>query len=102
MAGPPGKKKNVSGVNSPKQVNDRPPNTLADEEEDQDQIMITQEEEQQIKEVISDLNHKAFYGKNLKKSKDWVHYQGDDETLKNLSPRSREITMVTRMIKSCK
>lgn len=47
------------------------------------------------------MNHKAFYGKNLKKSKDWAPYSGDDETLKNLSPRSREIVTVMRMIKSC-
>ena len=47
------------------------------------------------------MNHKAVYGKNLKKSKDWAPYSGDDETLKNLSPRSREIVTVMRMIKSC-
>lgn len=59
---------------------------------------MTQEEEQQIKEIVSDLNHKAFYGKHLRRPKDYDY--GDDESLKKLSPRSREITMVMRMIQS--
>ena len=47
---------------------------------------------------MSDINHKAFYGKILRKTKE-IDY-GDDEQLRNLSPRSREITMVMRMIRS--
>lgn len=72
----------------------RPNTTLVDEEEEE--ILITQEEEQQIKDIVSDLNHKAFYGKNLRRPREQDY--GDDESLRMLSPRSREITMVMRMI----
>jgi predicted house-cleaning NTP pyrophosphatase (Maf/HAM1 superfamily) len=49
--------------------------------------------------VISDLNHKAFYGKILKKTKE---IDIDDENLKHLSPRSREIATVMKIIKNGK
>ncbi len=68
--------------------------------DDEDKIMITEEEEQQIKEVVSDLNHKAFYGKIMKKTKDVVPVDPKDEYMRNLSPRSREIAFVMRIIKS--
>jgi hypothetical protein len=44
------------------------------------------------------LNHKAFYGKIVKRTKEID--VGDDEQLRDLSPRSREITTVMRMIQS--
>jgi len=69
-----------------------PKPTLEDEEE----ILITQEEEQQIKEMVSDLNQKAFYGKHLRKVKEVDC--GNDEALRRLSPRSREIALVKRTI----
>lgn len=56
--------------------------------------MITQEEERQIKEALSDINEKAFYGKILKKQKEIVC----DDDLKQFSARTREITTVMRMI----
>jgi hypothetical protein len=76
-------------------------NTLNNDEEndEEEQILMTQEEEHQIKEVISDLNHKAFYGKILKKTKE---IDIDDENLKHLSPRSREIATVMKIIKNGK
>ena len=94
-----------SMINSPKHHNQNAlANTMNDSENngenDVEEILITQEEEQQIKEVISDINHKAFYGKILKKTKE-IDY-GNDESLKNLSPRSREIATVMKIIKSCK
>ena len=61
---------------------------------------MTEEEEQQIKEVISDLNHKAFYGKAMKRTKDMIVVDPNDEYMRNLSPRSREITFVMRIIKA--
>jgi hypothetical protein len=47
-----------------------------------------------IKEVASDINEKAFYGKILKKQKEVVV----DQDLMKLSPRSREIATVMRFI----
>lgn len=88
---------NPRSVNSPKQ-NLQMQNSLNDDQDDE--ILITQEDERQIKEVISDINHKAFYGKMLKRTKEIDC--GDDETLRALSPRSREIAMVMRIIKGCK
>jgi hypothetical protein len=61
---------------------------------DQDEIMITQEDQRMIKEVASDINEKAFYGKILKKQKEVVV----DQDLMKLSPRSREIATVMRFI----
>ena len=98
-------------INSPKhdngsaslKPNSQLVNTLDNRNEnldDEDKIMITEEEEQQIKEVVSDLNHKAFYGKIMKKTKDVVPVDPKDEYMRNLSPRSREITFVMRIIKS--
>jgi hypothetical protein len=76
-------------------------NTLDNRDgEEDDKILMTEEEEQQIKEVISDLNHKAFYGKVMKKTKDMVVVDPNDEYMRNLSPRSREIVFVKRIIKS--
>ncbi len=57
-------------------------NTLDNREdngEDEDKILMTEEEEQQIKEVISDLNHKAFYGKAMRKTKDMIVVDPNDE-----------------------
>lgn len=67
------------------------------EKEEEDERLITQEEEEQIKEQISDINEKAFYGKILKRTKE---VECTDESMKNLSPRSREIANVMRIIKS--
>lgn len=40
--------------------------------------MITQEDEKMIKEVVSDINEKAFYGKLLKKTSDLSHITDQD------------------------
>lgn len=91
-------------INSPKHGQPKKPMTSLDNREENDgEILMTQEEEEQIKEVISDLNHKAFYGKVMKKTKDNdLKFLAEDENLRNLSPRSREIANVMRIIKSCK
>ncbi len=44
--------------------------------------------------MISDLNEKAFYGKIMKKT----NGLGDLEEFKNLSPRSREIANIMKLI----
>ena len=126
MQGPDGQKRkgviNIQGpaaaalmdprslINSPKHQNASAPqkpnpqlvNTLDNREngEEDDKILLTEEEEQQIKEVISDLNHKAFYGKAMKKTKDMIKVDPNDDFMRNLSPRSREIAFVMRIIKS--
>lgn len=56
--------------------------------------MLTQEDERKIKEVVSDIDYKAFYGKVLKKTEKIEK----DEDLKNLSPRSREIARVMKFV----
>lgn len=63
-------------------------------------ILITEEDSRQIKEMVSDINEKAFYGKLLKKTKDLNLLPDDD--VKNLSPRAREIASVMKFIKNCK
>jgi len=39
------------------------------DKEKSNEIIMTEEDERKIKEVVSDLNEKAFYGKIMKKSK---------------------------------
>jgi serine/threonine protein kinase len=61
---------------------------------DQEERLITSEDQKMIKEVASDINEKAFYGKILKKTNTVVQ----DQDLMKLSPRSREIATVVRFI----
>jgi len=56
--------------------------------------LITQEEEEQIKGVASDINEKAFYGKFLKNKK----LLDIESNFSKLSPRSREIASVMSII----
>lgn len=58
--------------------------------------MITHEEERQIREVVSDINEKAFYGKLLRKAP--PKKEDIDIDLKGLSPRAREIASVSKLI----
>ncbi len=69
-------------------------NSVGDDLSDQEEIMITNEDQRIIKEVASDINEKAFYGKILKKQTVVVQ----DQDLMKLSPRSREIATVMRFI----
>ena len=55
-----------------------------------DQPLITEEEEQEIRHIASDINEKAFYGKILKTK---AALKVDKEFSK-LSPRSQEIGSV--------
>lgn len=56
--------------------------------------LITEEEESQIRQVASDINERAFYGKLLKTK---VAIQSDKE-FAQLSPRSKEIGMILKRI----
>ena len=56
--------------------------------------MITEEDEQEIRQVASDINEKAFYGKILKTKK---ALKVDAEFVK-LSPRSQEIGYVMKRV----
>ena len=56
--------------------------------------MITEEDEQEIRQVASDINEKAFYGKILKTKK---VLKVDAEFVK-LSPRSQEIGYVMKRV----
>ena len=67
------------------------------DDEDSDERMITQEEEKQIRDVVSDINERAFYGKQMKaqpKKKNEVI----DPEMSGLSPRAREIATVKKLI----
>lgn len=64
-------------------------------EEEKGGIMMTEEDERKIKEVVSDIDYKAFYGKVMKKTKT----RETDAEMAKLSPRSREIATVMRFVK---
>ena len=57
--------------------------------------LITEEEEQEIRQVASDINEKAFYGKILR-TKQLIQKGSSD--VKKLSPRSQEIAYVMKEI----
>ena len=59
-----------------------------------DKPLITEEEEHELRQVASDINEKAFYGKLLK-TKQALHKEGD---FKRLSPRSQEIGYVMKKV----
>ena len=61
--------------------------------------LITEEEEQEIRQVASDINEKAFYGKVMK-AKQIINnnYGNQDAAFKKLSPRSQEIAYVMSQV----
>ena len=68
-------------------------NHLKDVEYD-DRPLITEEEEQEIRQVASDINEKAFYGKILKTK----FALDQDREFSKLSPRSQEIGSVMKKV----
>ena len=70
---------------------------------DEELILITQEDELLIKEIASDINEKAFYGKMLKKKKAKKNKKnnGGPDEFEKLSPRAREIATVEKFINQC-
>ena len=61
---------------------------------------MTEEDEKMIKEVVSDINSKAFYGKNKRIKEVAESVEGaEDGSLANLSPRSKEIAIIMKLIK---
>ena len=56
--------------------------------------LITEEEEQEIRQVASDINEKAFYGKILKAKQIIQDPANADANFRKLSPRSQEIASV--------
>jgi len=62
---------------------------------DDQKPLMTEEEEVEIRQVASDINERAFYGKILKTQ---LAMENDSE-LKRLSPRSQEIGSVMKKIK---
>jgi hypothetical protein len=71
-----------------------------DEEEEEKEILITHEEEKQIREVVSDINERAFYGKKQRKAP--PKKEAIDAEMSGLSPRAREIAQVSKLITECK
>ena len=62
--------------------------------------LITEEEEQEIRQVASDINEKAFYGKVMK-TKQLINnnnYGDQDAAFRKLSPRSQEIAYVMNQV----
>lgn len=63
--------------------------------------LITEEDENEIRQVASDINEKAFFGKILR-TKNLIqsnnYGKNIDSKLKNLSPRSQEIAYVMKKI----
>lgn len=62
--------------------------------------LITEEEEQEIRQVASDINEKAFYGK-LRRTKQIINEcqaTDNDDQLRKLSPRSQEIAFVMKQV----
>ena len=59
-------------------------NTRNDDDDYDDKPLMTEEEEQEIRQVASDINEKAFYGKILK-TKQAIQV---DSEFARLSPRS--------------
>ena len=68
--------------------------TVFDESDDDYEVagpMITEEEEQEIRQVASDINEKAFYGKVLRAKQmiqDPSTQNKEDKQFQKLSPRS--------------
>jgi hypothetical protein len=62
--------------------------------DDEPVLLITQEDQRLIREVASDINEKAFYGKLLKKQKMPLI----ETNYEKLSPRSREIASIMNII----
>lgn len=56
---------------------------------------MTDEEEEEIRHVASDINERAFYGKILKTK---VAIERGSNELKKLSPRSQEIGGVMQIV----
>jgi serine/threonine protein kinase len=63
--------------------------------EEECQRLVTEEEENQIRDVASDINERAFYGKIMRTKK--ALEQGI-KTLHQLSPRSQEIANVMQLV----
>lgn len=61
---------------------------------EKDRRLITEDDEQEIRQVASDINEKAFYGKIIRTKK---AIQNDGE-LNKLSPRSQEIGYVMQKL----
>lgn len=71
---------------------------------DEEPNMITEEDEKNIRDIANDINEKAFYGKLLKRVKKESERQNTESERKhgefeNLSPRSREIATIMKLIK---
>lgn len=60
--------------------------------------LITEEEEQEIRQVASDINERAFFGKILKTKQIVQASKSDTAHLRKLSPRSQEIAYVMRKV----
>ena len=58
--------------------------------------LITEEDESEIRQVASDINERAFYGKILKTKK--LIYENQSNKIKLLSPRTQEIAKVMQTI----
>lgn len=69
------------------------PEALASDYE-KDRRLITEDDEQEIRQVASDINEKAFYGKIIRTKR---AIQNDGEFSK-LSPRSQEIGFVMQKL----
>ena len=68
-------------------------------------MLITEEDEKFIRDIANDINEKAFYGKILKKVKNESSRRENKENLEdrefgNLSPRSKEIAQVMKIIQN--
>jgi hypothetical protein len=70
--------------------------SLLENQEHIQEPMITEEEEHEIRQVASDINEKAFYGKIMRAKQIILDPQNADTYLSKLSPRSQEIASVMR------
>jgi len=68
---------------------------FAREMEEECERMVTEEDLQEIRDVASDINERAFYGKILKTKK---ALESGIKDLKQLSPRSQEIGSVMQLV----
>ena len=95
-------KKSATRAN-PTRANNTPTGMLRGDEEfnfeDQEGPLITEEEEQEIRNVASDINEHAFYGKVLR-TKKMIENKGTEYQSEKLSPRSQEIAFVMGNIHS--
>lgn len=71
---------------------------MLDEENQIQGPMITEEEEHDIRQIASDINEKAFYGKILRAKQIISNPGKGDSNLKKLSPRSQEIAHVMKEV----